>query len=171
MNIHYSRCGGLNYPGLSPHIGLYARRFFLTDEPSRDADFLCVFVHIQTCLPFNIVLGHDPFLCVPVWDLFFGAVGVEFVFAGDAKAGFEGVGGVVYACMDDLYSVSLDIVQGSGRWKHTSEFRLLVSVPTASCFSSKIVLVPSRAASWRAIARPTTPPPITCLMPPCQYDK
>ena len=45
----------------------------------------------------------------------------------------------------------------------TSEFRLLVSVPGASCRSSRMVDVPSRDASWRAIARPTTPAPITLV--------
>lgn len=76
MHIHYPCRGGLDYPRFCTDVGLYAPRFFLTDEPSRNADFLCVLMYIQTGLPFNIVLGHDPFLCVPVWDLFFGAVGV-----------------------------------------------------------------------------------------------
>jgi hypothetical protein len=44
---------------------------------------------------------------------------------------------------------------------HTSEFRLLVSVPTDPCRSSKIVDVPSLEANWRAIASPTTPAPMT----------
>ena len=43
----------------------------------------------------------------------------------------------------------------------TSEFLLLVSVPTAPCFSTRTVEVPSRPASCLAIARPTTPAPIT----------
>lgn len=44
----------------------------------------------------------------------------------------------------------------------TSELRLLVSVPGASCLSKRMVEVPSRAASCRATASPTTPAPMTC---------
>lgn len=68
--------------------------------------------------------------------------------------------------MDDLV---LDGQSGWGVVKapegekgRTSELRLLVSVPGASCLSRRIVDVPSLAASWRAIARPTTPAPMTC---------
>lgn len=43
----------------------------------------------------------------------------------------------------------------------TSLFLELVSVPTDPCFSINIVDVPSLAWSFRPIARPTTPPPIT----------
>ena len=43
----------------------------------------------------------------------------------------------------------------------TSLFRELVSVPTEPCFSIKTVDAPSLYCSLRAIARPTTPPPIT----------
>lgn len=43
----------------------------------------------------------------------------------------------------------------------TSELRLLVSVPGASCRSRRIVEVPSRAASCLATERPTTPAPMT----------
>lgn len=43
----------------------------------------------------------------------------------------------------------------------TSEFLDEVSVPTALCLSSRIVLVPDFLASCRAIANPTTPPPMT----------
>lgn len=53
-------------------------------------------------------------------------------------------------------------VDWSGGLLLTSELRLLVSVPGASCRSSRMVDVPSRAASCRAAARPTTPAPITC---------
>jgi len=51
----------------------------------------------------------------------------------------------------------------------TSELRLLVSVPGASCRSSKIVEVPSWAANCRAVASPTTPAPITwkCKLAGC----
>ena len=45
----------------------------------------------------------------------------------------------------------------------TSEFRLLVSVPTDPCRSSRSVDVPSRSASLRAIARPTAPAPMTYI--------
>lgn len=43
----------------------------------------------------------------------------------------------------------------------TSLFRELVSVPTEPCFSIKTVDAPSLCCSLRAMARPTTPPPIT----------
>jgi hypothetical protein len=76
MNIHYPCRGGLDYPGCSAYIRLYMPRFFLTYEPRGNADFLRMLVHVQTCFPFNLVLGDDPFLCVPVWDLFLDAVGV-----------------------------------------------------------------------------------------------
>jgi hypothetical protein len=46
----------------------------------------------------------------------------------------------------------------------TSEFRELVSIPTASFRSMSNVLVPGLAASCRAIANPTAPPPITCQL-------
>lgn len=46
----------------------------------------------------------------------------------------------------------------------TSLLRELVSVPTAWLRSISTVDVSARRVSWRAIARPTTPPPITCLV-------
>ena len=46
----------------------------------------------------------------------------------------------------------------------TSEFRELVSIPTASFRSMSNVLVPGLAASCRAIANPTAPPPTTCQL-------
>lgn len=48
-----------------------------------------------------------------------------------------------------------------GRGYGTSEFRLLVSIPTAEFRSTSTTDVSSRAAKRRAIAIPTTPPPIT----------
>ena len=44
----------------------------------------------------------------------------------------------------------------------TSLLRELVSVPMASWRSMRTVEVLSLWASWRATARPTTPPPMTC---------
>jgi hypothetical protein len=46
----------------------------------------------------------------------------------------------------------------------TSLFRELVSVPTEPCFSISTVDTPSLAWSFRAIAKPTTPPPITACV-------
>jgi hypothetical protein len=46
----------------------------------------------------------------------------------------------------------------------TSLFRELVSVPTTPCFSINTVDAPSLACSLRAIARPTTPPPMTACV-------
>lgn len=46
----------------------------------------------------------------------------------------------------------------------TSELRLLVSEPTIPCLSIKMVDVPVRAASWRAMASPTAPPPMTACV-------
>jgi hypothetical protein len=46
----------------------------------------------------------------------------------------------------------------------TSLFRELVSVPTEPCFSMRTVDAPSLSWSLRAIARPTTPPPITACV-------
>jgi hypothetical protein len=46
----------------------------------------------------------------------------------------------------------------------TSLFRELVSVPTEPCFSIRTVDDPSRDWSRRAIAKPTTPPPITACV-------
>jgi hypothetical protein len=46
----------------------------------------------------------------------------------------------------------------------TSLFRELVSVPTEPCFSINTVEAPSRAWSFLAIAKPTTPPPMTACV-------
>lgn len=46
----------------------------------------------------------------------------------------------------------------------TSLFRELVSVPTEPCFSIRTVEASSLACSFWAIARPTTPPPITACV-------
>lgn len=43
----------------------------------------------------------------------------------------------------------------------TSLLRELVSVPADPCFSIKMVELEGRDWSFRAMARPTTPPPIT----------
>ena len=43
----------------------------------------------------------------------------------------------------------------------TSEFRLLVSLPTIPCLSISTTCAPSCCCSRRAIARPTAPPPMT----------
>ena len=42
----------------------------------------------------------------------------------------------------------------------TSELRDDVSVPGVACFSRRSVVVLGRDWSWRAMARPTTPPPM-----------
>lgn len=76
MNIHDPRRGGLNYPRLSANVRLYAPRFVLTQKSSRNTNLLCMRVYIQAGLPFDVVLGNDPFLRVLVWNLFLGAVGV-----------------------------------------------------------------------------------------------
>lgn len=46
----------------------------------------------------------------------------------------------------------------------TSLFLELVSVPTEPCFSISTVEAPSLACNFRAIANPTTPPPITACV-------
>lgn len=46
----------------------------------------------------------------------------------------------------------------------TSLFRELVSVPTDPCFSIRMVELDGRDCSLRAMARPTTPPPITACV-------
>lgn len=91
--------------------------------------------------------------------------------------------------MDDLsiarVSAYLLVASVPGQWclnelvaaDLTSELRLLVSVPGASCRSSRIVEVPSREASCRATASPTTPAPMTlcesversCVREPCGF--
>jgi hypothetical protein len=49
--------------------------------------------------------------------------------------------------------------------EETSEFRELVSIPTAPFLSMSTELVPSRAANCLAMARPTAPPPmIWCVI-------
>lgn len=120
-------------------------------------------------------LRYDPFLRVAVGDVVLRAEVVEEVAAADAEAGFEGGCGVIETCVDYLVGEGLLLVGlvcgvccqmlGVGVSHsismHTSEFRLLVSVPGASWRSSRMVEVPSRAASCRAVARPTTPAPIT----------
>ena len=64
--------------------------------------------------------------------------------------------------MDDLVNyVSSEEFQWEVVRDNTSELRLLVSVPTAPCRSRSRVEVPSRSASFRAMARPTAPAPIT----------
>jgi hypothetical protein len=47
-------------------------------------------------------LGDDPFFGVAVGDGVLGAQLVEEIAATDAEFCFQGVGGVVEACMDDL---------------------------------------------------------------------
>lgn len=97
---------------------------------------------------------------------------VEEVTAADAELGFEGACWVIetsvnYLVGEGLLLVYLGVVGLlSNEWAyrssmHTSELRLLVSVPGASCRSSRMVEAPSRAASCRAVAKPTTPAPIT----------
>lgn len=46
----------------------------------------------------------------------------------------------------------------------TSELRLLVSLPTMSCFSINTTDAPSICCSLLAIARPTAPAPITACV-------
>lgn len=118
-------------------------------------------------------LRYDPFLRVAVGDVVLCAEVVEEVAATDAEAGFEGGCGVIETCVDYLIGEGVLLVclvcgvccQTLGvdlsHSMHTSELRLLVSVPGVSWRSSRMVEVPSRAASCRAVARPTTPAPIT----------
>lgn len=62
-----------------------------------------MFVDAETGFPLFWGLGDDPFLGVAVRDVVLGAECVEELFAFDAEGGFEGVGAVVEACMDDLF--------------------------------------------------------------------
>lgn len=130
-------------------------------------------VDFQTGFPLRGGLRYDPFLRVAVGDVVLRAEVVEEVAAADAEAGFEGGCGVIETCVDYLVGEGILLVYlvccvccqmfgvGLSHSMHTSELRLLVSVPGASWRSSKMVEVPSRAASCRAVARPTTPAPIT----------
>lgn len=112
-------------------------------------------------------LGYDPFLGVAVRDVVVGAEVVEQVAAADAEGGFQRSGWVVETGMDYLFVMRCFLlvgwlaVEGYVWIRRTSELRLLVSVPGASCRSSRIVEVPSWAANCLAVARPTTPAPIT----------
>lgn len=100
-------------------------------------------------------------------DIVLGAELVEQVAAADAECGLERGGWVVETGMDYLFVISYLFpvgwwaVEGYVGFNRTSELRLLVSVPGASCRSSRIVEVPSWAANCLAVARPTTPAPIT----------
>lgn len=109
----------------------------------------------------SFVLREYPFLGVPVWYAFLFAKIVQHVLAIEAERGLERVGSVVDACMNDLGNTSV-LQAGAITDPFTSELRLLVSVPTAPCFSIRRVDVPSLAASLRAIANPTAPAPTTC---------
>jgi hypothetical protein len=112
------------------------------------------------------ILRDDPFLRVAVRDAVSGAELVEEVLAADAEVCFLGCCAVVEACVDYLVRILSEMPikcggMGEGELVCTSELRLLVSVPGASCRSRRMVDVFGREASWRATARPTTPPPMT----------
>lgn len=128
-------------------------------------------VDFQTGFPLCGALRYDPFLRIAVGDVVLRAEVVEEVAAADAEAGFERGRGIIEPCVDYLVGEMLLVCLvcgvccqmlgvGLSHSMHTSELRLLVSVPGASWRSSRMVEVPSRAASCRAVARPTTPAPI-----------
>lgn len=130
-------------------------------------------VDFQTGFPLRGSLCYDPFLRVAVGDVVLRAEVVEEVAATDAEAGFERGCGVIETSVNYLVGERellvwvghVGLLPNLGvclsHSVHTSELRLLVSVPGASWRSSRMVEVPSRAASCRAVARPTTPAPIT----------
>ncbi len=57
--------------------------------------------------------------------------------------------------------INFSIYHGILGIEETSEFRELVSSPTPLFLSMRTVVVPSLAANCLAMARPTTPPPMT----------
>ena len=65
---------------------------------------------------------------------------------------------------ESLVSSDTEMGEDGGGEYPTSELRALVSMPTASLRSIRRVLVPSLPASWRAIDRPTAPPPMTWFL-------
>lgn len=168
-----ARREALEDAGPGVHVRLAPPGFVRWHEPRRDiVERLRKVVQRQTVGPLLRRLGHDPFLGVAVRDGVLGAERVELLPAADAEPGLERVGAVVEAGVDDLMrSVALGLESGlcscrkmrlpSMECLRTSELRLLVSIPAASCFSMSTVEVPSLAASFLATARPTTPPPMT----------
>ena len=67
--------------------------------------------------------------------------------------------------MYDLESISIFMLDDSSFDCHsTSLFLELVSVPTEPCFSIRTVDAPSLSCNFRAIASPTTPPPMTACV-------
>ena len=94
----------------------------------------------------GFVLGKDPFLGIAVGDAFLVAEVVHQLLPFEAERGFAGVMAVVDACVDDLKRQSVSVVCIACALL-TSELRLLVSVPTAPCFSIRSVDVPSLPAS------------------------
>lgn len=109
------------------------------------------------------------------------------MFAFDAELGFEGIVAIVKASVDNLHKISQTsaILSSSksapspreGRKNlceqfqfieainnHTSEFRLLVSLPTIPCFSINTTCAPSTCCNRLAIANPIAPPPTTACV-------
>ena len=81
--------------------------------------------------------------------------------AADAEGSFERISAVVEACVYYLKDGVNCEDRKEGGTRLTSEFRELVSIPTAAFRSRRTVLVPSLAANCLAIANPTAPPPMT----------
>lgn len=69
-------------------------------------DGACELVELRELLELLVCLGDDPFPHVGVRDGVFGAEGIHHLSTADAEAGFERVGAVVEAGVDDLFRVS-----------------------------------------------------------------
>ena len=102
MAVDDAGCRALHDAGQGAHFGFAPLCFFLAQDACGDADAFGVFVHAQTGFPLFWGLGDDPFFGVAVWDVVLGAECVQELFALDAEGGFQGVGAVVEACVDDL---------------------------------------------------------------------
>jgi hypothetical protein len=115
-----------------------------------------------------VCLRNDPFAHVIVRDIIFPTEVVEEMPSPDAEFRFEGIGAIVKPSMNNLQTKVSDCENARGAEGGvggvTSEFRELVSIPTAPFLSMSRVLVLSLAANCLAIARPTAPPPMIWLL-------
>lgn len=133
---------------------------------------MCLFGEVLEISEVRLCLGHDPFGDLLVLDVVFITELVEELVASDAEAGLEGICWIVEAGVDHFavagtvvkkYKLTLAWYRRTNQpWIRTeyNSFMNLVSWPAAS-FLSTIKVDPPRAASLSAIARPTTPAPMT----------
>lgn len=123
---------------------------------------LAEFVDLDEFFPLPGGLGNNPFACVAIGDRVTFAECIEQVSASNTQRCLQGSWAIVETCMYDLGISLIEIYWEDGPWDiRTSEFLALVSSPTRPLRSRRRMLVSGLDASWRAIARPTAPPPIT----------